>query len=174
MSTTRKHLSAKTRAEIFARHHGVWRKFEEKFIPEPNSGCWLWIGARKEKGYGHMLVGRQFKLAHRLSWELHHGPIPDGMVIRHRCDVPCCVNPDHLEIGTHKENIWDCIRRGRARRGRLCGEQASQSKLTWHQVNEIRNSGGYYGYRKLFAKKFGVSESAVGKIFRRATWSDPA
>src|SRR5216683_6645346 len=80
-------------------------RFEEKYIPEPNSGCWLWTAAILSHGYGIISVTRcKFELAHRVSYELHKGKIPYGLEIDHLCKVRCCVNPDHLEAGTSIEN----------------------------------------------------------------------
>ena len=81
---------------------------------ETSRGCWEWRGTRSEDGYGLIHIK---KLAtsnlrvHRLMWEMHNGPIPDGLVVRHRCDNPPCVNPDHLEVGTKKDNAADMVQR---------------------------------------------------------------
>lgn len=75
-------------------------RFYNKFIPEPNSGCWLWIGCIISTGYGNIALGKRqdgHVLAHRLSYELHKGPIPNGLVIDHLCRTHSCVNPAHLE-----------------------------------------------------------------------------
>ena len=80
--------------------------FWDGCIPEPNTGCWLWLGFISPDGYGT-------RLAHRRAWELARGPIPDGMLVCHRCDVRHCVNPDHLFLGTHLDNMRDMIRKGR-------------------------------------------------------------
>lgn len=89
-------------------------RFHANYIPEPMSGCWLWVGGTNGKGYGQLWIdGEPSIMAHRLSWELHNGPIPKGMLVCHKCDTPPCVNPDHLFIGTDKDNIQDCIKKGR-------------------------------------------------------------
>ena len=80
-------------------------RFEEKYVPEPNSGCWLWIGNLESKGYGKFYIGGRPKKAHRISYELAKGPIPAGLEPDHKCRVRCCVNPDHLEAVTHRENM---------------------------------------------------------------------
>jgi hypothetical protein len=93
-------------------------RFEGRFIPEPNSGCWLWTGATGgTSGYGKFYdtQTRRNLWAHRASWVLHCGPIPDGMLVLHKCDVRVCVNPDHLFLGTYVDNVADMIAKGRDR-----------------------------------------------------------
>lgn len=82
-------------------------------VERVSTGCLFWVGTRDRDGYGKTKVNRRPWLAHRLSWALHNGPIPDGAVIRHRCDRPACVNPNHLEIGSQADNVRDRDERGR-------------------------------------------------------------
>jgi len=94
--------------------------FAKFTIPEPNSGCLLWIGAVKKGGKGMLPYGRlktngRHVKAHRYAWERARGLIPDGLLVLHTCDNPCCVNALHLYLGTHKDNALDCSRRGRRR-----------------------------------------------------------
>jgi hypothetical protein len=93
--------------------------FYSKIERIPESGCWIWTGSLHYKGYGMIAKrrGNKFKptTAHRESWEMHKGPIPAGLFVLHRCDVRCCVNPNHLFVGTAKDNTHDMIRKGRAR-----------------------------------------------------------
>jgi len=92
-------------------------EFEERYCPEPNSGCFLWLGPWSAKGgYGRVMVAHQNLRAHRLAWELYRGPIPPGEIVMHRCDTPCCVNPDHLVIGTVAENNQHKALRDRCKR----------------------------------------------------------
>lgn len=81
-------------------------RFEEKYIPEPNTGCWLWTHYLDEKGYGYLRVSRERMIqAHRVGYLIYKGVVPQGLVLDHLCRTPCCVNPDHLEPVTHRVNI---------------------------------------------------------------------
>lgn len=96
--------------EIEPLHIRFWRYVDKSGA----AGCWLWTGSTS-KGYGQLSTwgGEQNYKAHRLAWELMNGPVPDGLVVRHKCDNPRCVNPSHLEVGTQKDNSMDTSRRGR-------------------------------------------------------------
>jgi hypothetical protein len=85
-------------------------------MPEPNSGCWLWLGGTDRLGYGKVNVQGHF-LAHRLAYAETHGDIPEGLLVLHKCDVPSCVNPDHLYIGDDQDNMNDMAARGRGNNG---------------------------------------------------------
>lgn len=93
------------------------RKFATKHFG--GDGCWLWNGQIGKRGYGMIGVpkryGPRIQYAHRVSWRLHRGEIPDGLSVLHRCDNPKCVNPDHLFLGTAGDNIRDCVAKGRQR-----------------------------------------------------------
>lgn len=87
------------------RNKTLMERFTEKWTLNPETGCWEWQARRKEgRTYGYLGVDGKPRHAHRLSYELHIGPIPDGLVIDHLCNVPCCVNPDHLQAVTPEEN----------------------------------------------------------------------
>lgn len=88
-------------------------RFHEKYQKVPFSGCWLWTGALDTDGYGMIAVGRGPKAAHRISWILHKGEIPLQQHVLHHCDIPCCVNPAHLFLGTHADNMKDGAKKGR-------------------------------------------------------------
>jgi hypothetical protein len=145
-------------------------RFNDKVSPEPNSGCWLWTGGITELGYGVIGLGRREEgtdKAHRVSWRLHRGPIPDGMCVCHRCDTPLCVNPDHLFLGTLGDNMRDCVRKARNYVPNMRGSRAPWSRLTEEQVSDILT-------RRLtslkFAALYGVSGSAIREIWRGKNW----
>ena len=80
-------------------------RFMDKVSPEPNSGCWLWTGCCISSGYGQISLGGKVRYAHRTYYELVKGPIAKGLYLDHKCRVRCCVNPDHLEVVTNRENV---------------------------------------------------------------------
>lgn len=86
---------------------------EHHIMPEPMSGCWLWTGALGQRGYGDVQNGGRHTTAHRLLFERANGPIPAGMHVLHKCDVRPCCNPDHLFLGTNRDNIIDSMKKGR-------------------------------------------------------------
>lgn len=128
--------------------------------------CWLWQGTCSWSGYGEIQIGNQrhFK-THRLSWIWHKGDIPDGHEVCHRCDIPRCVNPDHLFLGTHQENMADAAAKGRMGHG----ERHYKAHLTENAVLEIRNLRGTTSMRSI-AKRFGVTDTAIADIFYGITW----
>lgn len=98
-------------------------RFWEKVSPEPNSGCWLWVAGRNTSGYGTIKCRPGgTRSATRISWELAFGSTPSGLFVCHRCDTPSCVNPGHLFLGTHRDNMLDAVRKGRMHNGPISEE----------------------------------------------------
>ena len=129
------------------------------------TGCAEWTGYRDGDGYGIVRVGGKNKRAHRVSYTLSMGPIPDGFHVLHRCDNPPCINPDHLFLGTNYDNVKDKISKGRDRG--VHGTENRHNKLTPEQVIEIRNSTGT---QRAVAAQYGVSGSLVNYIRNRKSW----
>src|ERR1039458_1684911 len=95
----------------------LWNRFHSKFQPVTESGCWIWMGAIAGGNYGSMRVtSTTTESAHRVAWKLYKGPIPDGIFVCHTCDVMACVNPSHLWLGTHTQNMRDSMAKGRNRK----------------------------------------------------------
>lgn len=126
--------------------------------------CWFYNGARNVDGYGVVSANARIKSAHRTAWELANGTIPKGMCVLHRCDVRNCVNPAHLFLGTHQENMADAKRKGRMPLGEQCN-----AKLTAQKVREIRALKGRM-FQKDIAKKYGINLTYVSQIWCRRTW----
>jgi hypothetical protein len=92
-----------------------WKPLINRFLENVNKteSCWIWTGYKQSNGYGQIGVNYKNKLAHRVSYEIHIGKIPDGFLVRHSCDNPSCVNPSHLLLGTQKQNLEDMYFRER-------------------------------------------------------------
>ena len=143
--------------------------FHESYVPEPNSGCWLWERSTAGKGYnqyGRISYNKRVQRAHRVSWQIHNGPIPVGMLVCHKCDTPLCVNPDHLFLGTHKENMRDMVNKGRS----ITGEKHYHAKLTLGQVKEIRKLRQSGVATKQLSQKYGVGDDAIIRCFNGQCW----
>ena len=126
--------------------------------------CWSWKGSKNQAGYGQFRVGRRGRVwsAHRVSWVLKNGDIPPGMFVLHRCDNPGCCNPDHLFLGTAKDNSQDCI--GKGRRATTHRKHTRIRKLSDDQVREIRQDTRP---ANIVAVAHGISEQTVYGIRSR-------
>ncbi len=128
--------------------------------------CWVFSSLRKN-GYGRLLIDHRFFQAHRVSWELHNGPIPDGLWVLHRCDNPACVRPDHLFLGTHADNMAD---RHAKERDAAC-ERHGRARLTAADVREIRrHCDNRTKTQTELAADYGVAQSNISMIALRVTW----
>jgi len=156
--------------------------FEDKFIPEPNSGCWLWLGALDHDGYGSFYVKRNVEpKAHRFSYELYCEPIPENLSVLHKCDNPCCVNPDHLFVGTQDDNMKDMKNKGRHRNPEINGlklhpekaargEKVNTAKLTEKDCYKVVE---YYkqGYtQKQISEIYNVHYTTIGGVINGRYW----
>ena len=155
-------------------------RFLKKVFKDPSSDCWLWTGYKNGSGYG--IVGRSHKtfLAHRYSYEKHNGEIPRGILVCHKCDTPACVNPDHLFLGTYKDNAQDCSIKGRNNKPKgknhwsktrpediVREENHGMAKLDRDKVIAIFRDNRY-NYE--IAKDYGVNTSCIQKIKSRINW----
>lgn len=141
----------------------------EKFVGQPlENGCIPWMGCRKPFGHGNFNINGKKFIAHRVSYLLYKGPIPEELEVRHTCDNGWCVNPDHLLLGTHKENMQDRNERNRTKWGIVKGEENPLHKLSEQQVDEIRESSDSGIY---LAKKYKVSQSTISRIKTNKRWT---
>jgi hypothetical protein len=151
-------------------------RFNEYAMPVPEAGCWLWTGAIASNGYGRFKVDGKPVVASRFAWSMANGEIPTGMLVCHKCDTPSCVNPNHLFIGSHQDNMDDRERKGRISLGakhaasfstRATGEHNGNSKITAQQASEIRADGRP---QRAIAATHGVTQALVSLIKQNKIW----
>jgi len=131
------------------------------YQPIPYCGCWIWDGCINNSGYGAVRYEGKTQRVHRVMYELSKGQIPKGMHVLHQCDTRCCVNPDHLFLGTNKDNIEDCISKGR---------RGCSNKLSTEDVTEIKMFLANGIKQTLLAKMYGVAASSISQIYTGETW----
>jgi len=159
-------------------------RFKRKVLQLAASECWTWQGTKDPDGYGSVSLiinGKECHIrAHRIAYYLAHGIDPLDLIVCHSCDNPPCVNPDHLWLGTSKDNTQDAVRKGRNMRGDShyfrtrpeCvpkGETHYRAKLRAEQVLEIRATATHFS-RNEIAKRYGVSKRMIQFIVQRKSW----
>lgn len=134
---------------------------------DKSGDCWVWTACKCSSGYGNFSVSGRICSSHRVSYELHIGKIPDGLSVLHKCDNPACINPDHLFTGTQKDNMQDCVAKGRFTRG----ENVHSSRLTEKDVVEIRRkyANGDISQRQL-ARDYNMGSRAIHCVVHRIKW----
>jgi hypothetical protein len=154
-----------------ARHRERFMRFVEK----REDGCWIWTGYIWSHGYGQFGIGQRHIPAHRFAWQMVNGPIPDDHFICHHCDERRCVNPGHLFVGTHADNMRDMYRKGRGGR-KARGEAVAGAVLTADDVRAIRGEidDAPRGTGRRLAEKYGVTEQTISDIKRRVSWDHVA
>lgn len=148
----------------------VEQRFARKVAYQPLCECHLWTGAVNKFGYGKLAVGDgKWMFAHRFAYKTYKGDIPADKSVLHKCDVPACVNPDHLYLGDYKRNALD--REERKRGNHAYGVRHGRSKLTPEQVSQIREQYATqkFSFRQL-GKIYGVDGKTVGDIVRNKLW----
>jgi len=148
------------------------QRFDEKWIPEPNTGCHLWTAGTHKQGYGHFRVGKTI-LAHRVAWEIKNGPVPAGMCVCHKCDTPACVNEAHLFLGSQLQNLADRDAKGRtSRKSRNAGMDNPRTKIGPAEVRGIRFCLGLKKFSQAqIGKWYGIGTTQVHKIKHGTAWS---
>lgn len=130
--------------------------------------CWNWIGPVSNRGYGLLHHVDKMKKCNRIVWIITNGEIPKGIHVLHKCDNTLCVRPSHLFLGTHTDNMRDCIKKGRGNKAR--GERVTNSKLTESQVLHMRKLDSCGHASSQLSRKFGVAYNTVRHVVTRGTW----
>jgi HNH endonuclease len=137
--------------------------------------CWLWTGAFYSQAhrptYGQAWFRGKRMGAHRMSYLLHVGPVDDGLEVMHSCDIKACVNPAHLRLGTHQENIREAF--AKKPPGRLAGENSPRARLTWAQVRAIRAASAEGRSYADLSRQYGVTAVQIRNIVLRLRWTEP-
>jgi len=136
------------------------KRFEAKFIPEPNTGCWLWTAARRGAGYGGFRDRGRIRRAHRVSYEIYNNVnVSSGIQVLHKCDTPLCVNPDHIFLGTHADNMKDMALKGRS--------NSKINEVTAKEVKKLLHQGCK---PKDISKELNINVWTVYDISQRRSW----
>lgn len=151
----------------------IEERFWDKVKRQGTDQCWPWLaGCYHASGpnmYGCIWAGGKMRGAHRVSWELHFGPIPTGAQVLHHCDNPRCVNPHHLFLGTNYDNVQDKMRKGRL--GPRGGESNGRSVLTKDQIVGVRRRyAANEAYQRELAEEYGVTQATISSIVRGDRW----
>lgn len=139
-------------------------------VRKTRKGCWLFNGATNHSGHGRFWDGTRLVQAHRFSYSIANGNIPEGLQVLHTCDVPNCVNPDHLWLGTNYDNVQDKVSKGRQQK--LKGSQHGRAKLNEADIFAIREryAEGDGSYRSL-GREYGISHTMIRYIVKGDNWS---
>ena len=130
-----------------------------------------WTGAKTPFGYGKLYVNGKLEYAHRISYKIYNGEIPEGMLVLHSCDDGSCVNPDHLHLGTDADNMREMQERGRKKPGISKGEKNGRAKLTEKEVIEIRKNYKNGIKPRYLSKKYNIGVGSIFKIVSRKQWT---
>ena len=137
-------------------------RFDEKYEIDSTTQCWNWIAHRNDKGYGMFSHNRRPAKAHRIAWIIYKGDIPEGLCVCHRCDNRGCVNPAHLFLGTQKDNMHDCINKGR--KVIQYGDEASGAKLSGQEIEQIKALKKKGLRSPMIAQTFGITRQHVNRV----------
>ena len=158
------------KGSIRRRYATLHEAFWVNVTPQDPALCWPWQGFRTHEGYGKVRFQYSYYLAHRLSYVLHYTEPPRDLMVCHHCDNPSCVNPHHLFVGTHTDNMRDCVQKGR--KNFCLGERHGMSKLTEADIQHILRLAEIMprGKQRILAERFGVRQQAISRILSGKRW----
>ena len=142
-------------------------RIEEKITRIPEAGCWVWMGSTQVRGYGELISNNRKYLAHRASYEAFVGKIPEGMYVCHACDNVSCVNPNHLFLGTQKQNLQDMASKGRSTKG----SKNPMAKLDNYAVKQIREGIQKGLTDSNLAKSWMICRQTINNIRNGKVWN---
>lgn len=148
------------------------RRVADRFWPKVGFAdrrqCWEWQAFRGPLGYGRITIAAVPRNAHRVAWELEHGPVPDGLEVCHKCDNPPCCNPEHLFLGTHTENMADAKAKGRMWKRGMSNEENPTTRIPNAEIVKIRElyAAGGVTQRQL-ARAFGCTQAHISQVIRQ-------
>jgi hypothetical protein len=161
----RKTFTRKAREHFCSIECRFWHKVQ---IKGPDQ-CWPWRGTTPAFGHGQFVADGKVVYAHRFAWQLTNGTVPSGLCVLHKCDVPECVNPQHLFLGSREENLTDMRAKGRGSKPpRLIGTRHHQAKVTEQTVRAIRASTDD---QLTLSKRYGITRRSVNRIINRKSWA---
>jgi len=142
---------------------------ETKFLAKVHKTetCWNWTGRLDAGGYGRFSIKGIWNKAHRVSYERFNGTIPDGLLVRHRCNNRRCVNPAHLEVGTHKDNVDDMFRTNPPDR---TGDRSHAKKILQADADEIRQWREFGYTQQSLGEAFGLKQGHISRILAGGCW----
>lgn len=146
--------------------------FLDRCVLNPSTWCWEWQGVKDRDGYGQFGYENKIVLVHRLAYQFYYQCSEEemkGKIVMHICDNPSCVNPDHLKLGTQKDNVQDCVQKGR--RANQKGQDNFNAKLTQYQVDKIRELASFGMSQEQLAKMFNVSRRTIHNIRNYKSWN---
>ena len=170
-----KNVAIRSASEAQTKRSTFEKEDHKRFWNNVNKGadheCWGWLASSDSCGYGRFRFRSKLLSAHRVSWEIHNGKIPNGLHILHKCDNPNCVNPNHLSLGTHQDNMNDRGAKKRTSGGNLKGEANKASRFSESDIITMRDLAKQGVKQKEIASQFGTTQPVISNIINHKYWT---